>query len=748
MCRPHTKHLVADHESSESSRKDNFRQRFSVTAHPSSSLLACSDGYHLTILRWDASQDLLGVVLGFVGNSRKRLGLSMDSHHMPKGTDDSTSDSRHDIRNFIASIKEGSELPSKVLAYSPKHPGGYLGDLAGLEAGEIHFAGASDGFDLGRELVLSSDKESLNVVICLLQATLGMLLSCEPFVPCNGMLPRTKSLELDQVAEYRSQLQAVTNLLVSAVAKVVADASALSTVSPTQPETVTMTRDFTVSLLRLVSLDKLKQSHMDLSLALANTILRGSLSGLVERHCDFVRLDKGRHTLCSLQQHVEEITGSLRDVHNLLEEIVYVLESTYSNRPLIFSGVHGSSQTKHAYANCMIYLSPSLKIVLNLICVLWNDVKFCKGMAKSIRCSAPLPPSDPKQGRSFKGSSSNARGTIKGLYFYIHNLLASSWYQRSASKQVPLKDGKPITYITPHRDVKLLLDGLLQYELKAVVDLVNGCIQACDDGLEAGPFHPLSTDQLSDVLNSSVVNRLDVTSHICVRTDQERFVVGALGDLMAAYFTDKKLLVLLSSDASLPLRHAELSKSKLATVLRDQDVLDSWTAERAVNLLLLSGQWDKACDFVVKLGDWRKAFILATFFTVHSRCLSRWKGVPVERTPSLNSLAAFSHNLALGNTMKIINGIYGSPARRASVWGDASESMAKTSEPFLSETFSVCALVQVDSVLTSCAGQFLKELIGLTGSMGTRVHPELYLPAPPLYCVQLAATQEVRKSSS
>jgi hypothetical protein len=679
------------------------------------------------------------VVSGFVNDSRKRLGFGDDSHPTQEvnGSDNVPVESRHDIRDFVASIKQGSELSPRIFGYSPKHPGGQFGIFAGMDAGKVHFAGENSG-TLDQSHAIQDGMESFNVVASSLQASLGMLLSCEPFVPCNGMLPHTKSLGLDEVVDYKSHLQAITKVLVSAVGRVVSDSSTLSTLdsSATEPELVGMSRDFTVSLLHLFSLDKLKQSHMDLSLSIANAILRGSLSGLVERHCDFVRLHKEQHTLDSLQEHVEKITRSLHDIHNLLEEIVYVLESTYSNPPVIFGA---TQEAQRASSNCMMYLTPSLKIILNLVCVLWNDNKFCKGLVKFIRRST-----DTKQVRSFKTSSSNASRTLKALYFYTSSLFSSSWHQQSAIKQASPQDGKPITYVTPHKNIKTLLDKMLQYELRDVIELANGCIQCCYSVAEAGDVNPLDADQLSDVLDSRIINRLNACPHICVRTDLDRFVVGTLGDLMAAYFTDKKLLVLLSSDVSVPLRHAELSREKLAAVLRDQNVLECWTVERAVNLLLLSGKWERACDFIVELGDWRKAFVLSAFAALHSQELSKWKGVLVENDPVMDNLGAFSHNIVLSNILKIISGTFRGPVKSSNqAVEDLSNTATVACKSFLSETFHACALARADSVLVNCVRQLLKELMGLAGGLSTIVHPEFYLPAPPLYCIQLTASEQV-----
>lgn len=506
-----------------------------------------------------------------------------------------------------------------------------------------------------------------------------------------------------------------------------------------------MSHDFIASLFNLISLDQLKQSHMELSLSLTSAILLAFLSGLVEGHCDFTRVQSPQHTLKSLEQFTDQMAVIMRDVHNLLEEIVSIHESTYTPRPSMFGEVLKSSQAKHMYPNFMHSLTPTLKITLNLLSVLWKDLKLGRNLARSIRRSNPV---QVMEARSFKSHSSRACTTLKALHYYVHNMLVSSWHQPSPLS--PLRDGKPITYSKTRNNIKILLDRLFQYDMRAVMEIVDGCIRESDSADTEGCISDsMGPDRLSDILNSSIIGRLDLGSHVCVKSDSARLMTGLLGDLMAAYFTDKKLLVLLSSDTSLPARHAELSKNKLTTALRNQDLMDSWTVERTVNMLLLSGKWERACNFVVELGDWRKAFVLAAIFSMHSKEVSLRKSFSVKDAATGGRLTKLSHELALSNVLKLIGMVYRKPAKPLSYKqmiacdDDGTKPSGRLCEQFVSETFRVCALAQVDTIARTCAGHFLKELVSVCASLSTQVHSGLYLPAPPLYCSQPAITEEV-----
>ena len=710
--------------------------------------MACSDGYTFTVLRWDPKQDLLGTVWGLVSDACKRLGLNHSvtsppappSHHN-QGEDSGALSSprlRLDIHEFMATITEGSELTA-ALNSSLRSLGGYFADL---DAGEVHFAGTST-YGPPPDSSMLEDCASRGVAMSLLQATVAIMLSCEPFMPCNGMLPSTPSMEMEHVSAFRSQLQELTKLLVSAVSKVVSDSSTAklaATSTSDKADDSAMLNDFITSILKLVTLDKLKQNHLDVSLSVANAILLSFLTGLVEGHCNFTRLSTEQHSLQSLTAYVSFLGSELHDLQALLEESMHVFQSTYSARPSLFGKVVKRSHTEPpAQRNCVDYFMPSLRIVQNLIATLWRDVKTCKNLARPLSHSSK----DSGLARSFKNSYSVASSSVKSIHCYVLNLLSSSRQQISTPKRSPLPqaDSKPITYHhTTHADVKTFLENIQKYDMQAVFEAVNECVHAFDNS-------NLDEDQVSDILDSSVSTSRP--EQVCLKSVPARFMARVLGDLVSAYFTDQSLLVLLSSDTSLPARHAELVKSKLTSVLQDSDLIDSWTVERGVNLLLLSDKWERACNFIVEMGDWRKAFVLAVIFVAHHReVLMRRRGVVSTSAPIKDHLVQFSQRLALSNILKVLGGVFKRTARLDSKQPAFSDvrsfnSPGRLCESFLSETFYVCALVQEDSVLRGCVEHYLEELCALCACLSTQVPQSLYLPAPPLHCAQPALTEEV-----
>ena len=779
------KKTATDHENSLSSQKDSFRQRFSVASHPSLPLIVCSDGYTLTVLRMDSKQGMLELLKSLVTDSRKRLGLEDQTEHTGPGVGEGggggtlhsiSTKARNDVHDFIATITEGSEFGAALRNSFDNL--GYPGAFAGLDEGAIHFAGESCGSSL-LDSNSKSEKQPLHVVVSQLQAAMGVLISCEPFVPCIGMLPNSEFLKLHEVAAYKYELCTLANMLVSTLSKIVSEASvrneyltattsttatptiattstattpatAATTTTPATviittaattavtDEVVSMSDNLITSFIKLVTLDGLKQNHMNLTLSLANAVLIAKLSGLIERHCDFEKLRKDQYTLNSLNEYVKSISSGIQGITNRLEDIIAALEASYRERPSIFGDILRDSEIKTN--NYVHFLAPSLTILLKLVSILWKDVKLSKKLVRSQRHSSPIQPREV----DLVCTNTNALSSLKTLHRYINGLLSSSCHRLSNS-DAPRSPCKPITFTQQSSDkCKIFLNKLLLYDLRAVIEITDDSIMAWEvtDTRELISTSQ-SADRLSDILNCSSLSREELTSQvISAKSDFSQFILGTVGGMISSYFTDKKILIPVSSD-TLSERHEELIKSKLTRALHHHSLADCWTVERAVNLLLLSGKWEKACDFIVELGDWRKAFVLATAASVHNQRVRKSREKTQDNCEDADRLCKFSHQLALVNVLKVIRGVYNKPGKKDILDGH-SETPSKTSERFVLETFCVCALSEMDSVLRSCTGCFLDELVrACMGSMTTRVPLGLYLPAPPLYCIQPAITEEV-----
>ncbi|PNI25620.1 C5orf42 isoform 6, partial [Pan troglodytes] len=190
----------------------------------------------------------------------------------------------------------------------------------------------------------------------------------------------------------------------------------------------------------------------------------------------------------------------------------------------------------------------------------------------------------------------------------------------------------------------------------------------------------------------------------------------------------------------IPLQH-----SKVASVVRDQNLSNVWTVEYALELLFIGGLVPEAVWLAYKLGDWKTSVSIGVAFQLfckHDSNFMRSKkkslNLPLHMTPAqifqeklqcvLGQPASLEAKNEMGSKYKQFtdpieeedaNLLFGSVQEvlKASVMADAD---------ILSETFQL---------LIDSAKDFSKRLWGL-------VPFGLYLPAPPLYCPQPAILSE------
>uniref|UniRef100_A0A8D2HMR7 Ciliosis and planar polarity effector complex subunit 1 n=1 Tax=Urocitellus parryii TaxID=9999 RepID=A0A8D2HMR7_UROPR len=237
----------------------------------------------------------------------------------------------------------------------------------------------------------------------------------------------------------------------------------------------------------------------------------------------------------------------------------------------------------------------------------------------------------------------------------------------------------------------------------------------------------------------------------CVYPEAALRVIQAMARFMAAYFTNQLLCIFpphsvnvlppLHIKTEQSLRLIPLQHSKVASIVRDQNLSNVWTVEYALELLFIGGLVTEAIWLSYKLGDWKTSVAIGVAFQLfykHDSNFVRSKKkcpkLPLNMTPAhifqkklqcfLGQPTSLEGKQEMGSKYKQFtdpieeedaNLLFGSVQEvlKASVMADAD---------ILSDTLQH---------LIDSAKDFSKRLWGL-------VPAGLYLPAPPLYCPQPA----------
>ncbi|XP_074138733.1 ciliogenesis and planar polarity effector 1 isoform X1 [Sminthopsis crassicaudata] len=232
-------------------------------------------------------------------------------------------------------------------------------------------------------------------------------------------------------------------------------------------------------------------------------------------------------------------------------------------------------------------------------------------------------------------------------------------------------------------------------------------------------------------------------------------VVQCMARFMAAYFTNQQLYVLPPHNVDiLPPLHIEteqsvriipLQHSKVASVIRDQNLSYLWTVEYALELLFVTGLVPEAVWLAHRLGDWKMAVSIGLAFKLCyksnsnlSRCKKKDLALQLNMTPTRIFQEKLQCFLGQPASLKVANELgpkykqFTDPIEEEDVGllfnsiQEVLKAAVMADADILSETFQC---------LIDSAKDFSKRLWGL-------VPVGLYLPSPPLYCPQPAVLNE------
>uniref|UniRef100_H3AN04 Ciliosis and planar polarity effector complex subunit 1 n=1 Tax=Latimeria chalumnae TaxID=7897 RepID=H3AN04_LATCH len=332
--------------------------------------------------------------------------------------------------------------------------------------------------------------------------------------------------------------------------------------------------------------------------------------------------------------------------------------------------------------------------------------------------------------------------------FLLGSYMESVKVWRTALQKEIGKGGKRTVFLQTRYYLAILYSHLYHYNLCAAQGLCDQLVREV-----------LNRPQLSaeDVQNSVVAEcpRLEPLTEREIYNEVSFAVVQSMARFMAAYFTNQPLYVLpphcvdilpslYVKPDHLP-RVVPLQHSRMASVVRDQQLSALWTVEYAMDLFLIGGLVPEATWLAHRLGDWKTAVSLGLAYSLYCQNNSyfsslRWRELhlPLELRPA----QVFQDKL---------QSILGQPAK--SGIGNGEISNCKHFIDFIEEEdvdllFSsiqeiLKAAVMADAdILSETFEVWMECAKNLSTRLSALVPEGLYLPAPPLYCPQPASVSE------
>ncbi len=334
----------------------------------------------------------------------------------------------------------------------------------------------------------------------------------------------------------------------------------------------------------------------------------------------------------------------------------------------------------------------------------------------------------------------------------------------------------------------VLLRRLEQYDLKGALELAHSVV-AQPSGSDAQSVHSNSvfqrklldctrqsgelsrTKSLSSLYQEepqSLISANNPLSKVAVELSGGVAAVSCLARFMVRFFVNAPLLHLPSTatlailstlnppGSSGALRYVELDRTLVTKAVRDQKLSTVWTADQTLRLLLICGLWEEACNFVSTLGDWRKAFLIACLYLCHDQKMSQVYS-DLQAPQTVANLKSMCHQLAVTDIVSQLScsqsnvssqGNSDPPAKSHKL---ADYECLDIMEPpradvlhAVSSSLQACAVVELDSPLITSLHTLIFDLEAVCKQLPVLVSSAVYLPAPPLYCLQPGVPNEVR----
>ena len=676
---------MTDHENSDSSERDELRQRFSVAAHPSLPVILCSDGYCLTVLKTPPdSFSLPRLVHGLVNTSHSILGLPLV--HPLNGKQTFNAQVGTSAVESELSVNEESIKSKGTKLLSPGS--GKFSILAKSGVEDPHWLSRTHTADKLNE----SEKRDLAKVH--LQAAWCLLLSASIYQPGNGAYP--SCLSTQSVKSLSSDMQAAQSVLVTTLAT-----WSCSTDSHTQQENI-------LSTLSLSFLDQFDQRCHKVVYKLANACLISLLSRLLQEHRGFS--SASAHTALSVEAYAQSIGSHLEHFWTVFQKVFVLVRELYD--------LSNSESQK-------IFSLPLL-LLRRLSGIVSRDLLACNRLAMKM---LPLQSkSRDLQGREagfLQGSVAKRISKASGVLDSIRGTL-TTYFSKGLSETMLLTGFNIQMHDSSNKKQSyslLNIPHLLQTcQLKQALELVYSVLAQGADSSDDVPTCHISVPGIN--LTSPKVLASLIASQPC-----HAFMLQLLARFMDAFFRNKtsgtmKCIIppipndpSLKNQLSLSRRCMEVAYKSITKALGEQHLSHNWTPTHAIELYLLSGEWHEAARLAVKKGDWKKGLMLCTLCSLAYRSLQVDHSSPIP-------VQQFAHQIAY---RKIVAAV-GLSRNRAEIQLPVEQPLFS-----ISSILSVCGHCGIKNIDSEVSFLILHRMWKALDSLPVQV-PQLFeLPATPFY---------------
>ncbi|XP_041041313.1 ciliogenesis and planar polarity effector 1 [Carcharodon carcharias] len=335
--------------------------------------------------------------------------------------------------------------------------------------------------------------------------------------------------------------------------------------------------------------------------------------------------------------------------------------------------------------------------------------------------------------------------------FLLGSYLESVQIWRAAILEEMGRDGGRVIYLQTRYSLAILYTHLYCYDLSTAQSFTEQLVGQMLNQKRSAIF--TGTDQLE----------LDSSMLLDVGVDAALAVVQSLARFMALYFTNQPLYVLPPHHIdTLPPLHIQpgclprvvyLRQCRVSAAVREQHLSATWSVKYTVDLMLIGRLIPEAVWLASSLGDWKTAVVLSLAFNLYNRDLPEsvrrhWRSLhlPADLHPSqifqhkLQALLQCPANAVVSLEGLMVNSTL-TPGNDTKQLTDSIEEDCEVLFGSVQEILKAAVMVDAD-VLTETFELLMQTAKDLGGSLPGLVPDGLYLPAPPLYCPQLAIDSE------